>query len=262
MGAPAGVASSRPPRSPRARVGRAVAWLLAIMLVMLPMGIAYLRRSNGDESYAIGYALGTGLVLLLLAALAQAVQARIAGDPAPLPLFLGVAALLGIGAQFALREEDRSNSVAGLIEMARECQASDAEPFGPAPAGTQLTDLPAGRLAYFRSRATATLPPGLPADDYVVNQVVAEGRTIGAAIAYPGVGASEEALAGFKAGVTRAIAAQGGSAGNATVGDAEAVVAQTAGGGVAVAGNGCWGVAVVAPTQGAAVSLGESLLAT
>ena len=259
----AAAAKPEPPRTFKARAGRAVAWWLAISIVMLPMGIAYLRRSGGDEAYAVGYAFGTGLVILLVALLAQAVHARVGrgGFPAPLPLYLGVVGLAGIGAQFALRAEDRSNGLAGFTEMVRDCQASDAEPFGSAPAGTELMQPPEAKLTYFRSSTAASLLPGVSADDFVVRQIVAEGRIVALAIAYPGVGADDRALAGFKAGVTRRVAAGGGSARNATVGDADAVVARTVDGGVAVAGNGCWGVAIFAPTQGAAVSLGESLLA-
>src|SRR4051794_39213120 len=88
-----------PPKSRSPLVG-AITWLLVSAIVILPMGIAYLRASGvHSSSYAIGSAFGAAFLIFLAAAAAQAVHRRVTGrvEPAPLQGFVAIAGVLAIG---------------------------------------------------------------------------------------------------------------------------------------------------------------------
>jgi hypothetical protein len=232
-------------------------------VLLLPTGIAYLRKSSGSEAYAIGYSFGTAVAIVVLAAVAVKLHARFSTREREIPLAGAVAlvAVLAIGAQFVLRGSERNDAIEDFTELADQCTASGTEPFGAPSAGTTLVDLGAVERAAFVAGVETALPQGVSAERYVVKRIVEDGRTLGAAVAYPGVGSEQDALAGFKEGVAGDVLARGGSVSERSVAGAPSTVAQARGLGIVAAANGCWGVAVVGPSSAVAQTMGESLLA-
>jgi hypothetical protein len=261
---PSSPAAPGPDRDPDGGswLGRGVAWALALTILLIPMGIAYLRKSGGDEAYAVGYALGTGAVVVVGADLLRRLWPRVSDSGAPAtPLAVAIVALVAIGGQFLLRGIESEDGAAAIERLASSCQESDPEPFGPLPAGTELVELTGPELANFNQVDARALPEGISLDRFVLRRIVVNGRPLGAAAAYPGIGSRPDALAGFQHGVTADAVPAGGSVRTQMIAGQPATVADAPGVGAAVGANGCWGVAVVASSVDQASTLGESLLA-
>jgi hypothetical protein len=235
---------SPPPPPPPPSAGsksslrRALEWALALAVLIIPMGIAYLRKSEGDSAYAIGYAFGTAAAVVLLALVAAKLYSRFGsrGSEPPLAGAVAAVALLAIGAQFVLKQTEGSAAVSDFNELADACEADDPEPFATAGPGWTLVELSPAERTAFVSNASSVMPDGISAERYVVQRVVVDGRVLGAAAAYPGVGSDASVLAGFEAGVTAEVPA-------------------------VVSARGCWGVAVIARSRGDTEAIAARLLA-
>lgn len=227
---------------------------------MLPMGISYLRQS-GDHasSYAIGRALGTGMLIAVVAAVLQALHRRFTYrvEPAPLQAFIAIVAVLAIGGQYVLRSRDEGADIDRILAAAHQCQAADTAPFGSPPAGLSLVDISAQERQVFAQQAASAMPEGLSADLYVINRIVDGGSIRGAAIAFPGVGSFPDQLGEFGAG---AIASAGGTPTGTAGPGGRVTLGEGPGTAIAAGANGCWGVVVMSSSRSEAVTFSDALL--
>ena len=224
---------------------RAAAWVLALPLFALPMLITYWRYSGSFEGpyatgHAIGRAAGFGFIVLFISALATAGLRRV-GRTVALPLVLSVLSLAGVGLQYVLREHDKSELRAAVVD----CLASGTQPFSlnsPRLAEWRLS--PALQAEWTSLTQTWEPPKGSPvkADDYVMKPVMFHGNYPAVAIAVPGAGEEryrDEMLPAFGQ------LAGAGPPVQVDVAGREAYAGRFLAGAALITTNGCWGVLVI-----------------
>ena len=252
-----------PPPRPQAEAQRSsgpVAWVLALTLLLIPVGIAYLRKSSGDDSYAIGYAFGTAIGIVFLAAVGSAIYRRFAGSGRDLamPFALGLAALVAIGGQFVLRGLEHHTTEAEFVAHAEDCAAGGSDPFANLPANIQMADLPPAQRAQLETAFASQTTDGLSPDRILGHVFMTGGRPVGYGVAIPGL--TDDDLADFRAGVSDSVAAQGGQTESATVAGTEVLVAEI-NGTTAIAGkSGCYAILVGAQDRASSESLAAPML--
>jgi hypothetical protein len=223
------------------------------------MGIAYLRKSSGDDSSAIAYAVGTGIGMVFLAAVGAEFYRRLSpgGRTIAAPLALALAAVVGFGVQVFLRERNHAeyaDTSAGIAS----CPEQSPDPLSDPPRGIQMVELSPAEQASFAARIETSLPGWT--GRYVARTVMVGGSKAGFAVAYPGITAVEDGVERFKAGALSTIDAGGGSVDEQVIGGESALVGSVPGMGMLAVTHDCWAVTIIGPNAAAVSGIGKALL--
>lgn len=245
-----------PPR--RSLVKGVIAWTLALTVLILPVGISFIReRGDHGEAYGTGAALGTAFLILAVALGVRALHQRLTHREtgAPLQAFVAIVAVLAIGGQYLWRANERANAASDMAAAAAACRTADPRPFGEAPAGTDIDDLDILQRVAFNAdlERQGQLPDGLDATDIAAAAVVDRNGEIRAIVlGFPGVSQLDGGEAGLEAAVF-----PGGAPPQATPAGVRFVTGPTPAGTVALGANGCWTLLVADISTGSEASLSE-----
>lgn len=191
------------PRVPSSSRGRDVAlWVVGAVLLAAPMVLTGLRESDGGMAFALGAALGTAVVGLVVATLVRLFWTRVVRRGRPLwrPSLLMIAALvslLGIVARTGQELQERDDRFAAFAGRSESCEATQPDPLPALDGKLSYRDLTAAQVEQLESQAPAALDEIAQVDG---RQVLLGRRLVASVVTMPGFSAGgdrEDYLEGF-----------------------------------------------------------------